>query len=35
LRADFSELSATERIAQTSALSHALTGIASDREWSR
>jgi transcriptional regulator with XRE-family HTH domain len=35
LRADYSELSATERIAQTSALSRALTGIASDREWSR
>jgi transcriptional regulator with XRE-family HTH domain len=30
LRADFQELSATERIAQTSALSRALTGIASN-----
>jgi hypothetical protein len=29
LRADFCELSATERIAQTSALSRALTGIRS------
>jgi transcriptional regulator with XRE-family HTH domain len=32
LRADLRELSATERIAQTSALSHALTGIASAAE---
>ena len=30
LRADFRELSATERIAQTSALSRTLTGIASN-----
>jgi transcriptional regulator with XRE-family HTH domain len=35
LRADFRELSATERIAQTSALSRTLTGIASGEEGSR